>query len=377
MLIMTTTIPFFTIPITHIIMWCAIFCSIASIALLTQNVYATTVLLCATMLILAMQQPSKRKYVALYLFMACCIMLRIYQKQQSYCSHQDFLGKPTIVVGTIQNIQHSYLEKATTTITLQTSKLYSKEIGVLKQPQTVLLQMPQYRAKFLKIGQKISFYKVMLQQPDLSATYATYLIKENIWATAYITVERFYVHKKYQPPWYQHVKQQLTVYFKNSTKYLFNPLFLGSKIHDEQSQLMQHQSLCWGIAYHMARSGIHLVTVLGCMIAVCHYVRIRSRLRFLLYLFLALGYSLITVSSLSFARSLTMIFLQMFSKLNGYQYSSVHAISLTCLATLLYNPYTILFLDFQLSFGVTAIIIWFFQTKWSKTIALLPPLFAV
>lgn len=303
---------------------------------------------------------------------AICIFFRIEQQTNNFVSDQNFLNKPLIVRGYIQQIQTNALDKPTTTILLQTINMYNQDAGSLSSTKILSLQIPSKRAQNLQTGQKIVFYKLILQQPQLTDPYATYLIKEGIWATAYITTERFFVYKKNNPYWYQCTLDHLSHYFDQATAHLYNPLFLGKKEHDQQAIIIQHQSLYWGIAHHMARSGIHLVTLLGLCIAFFHYARIRSRARYGIYALLATGYWLITISSVSFIRSLCMILIQMFSRIHGYQYSSIHAFILTTLLVIQYNPRHILFLDFQLSFGITAVIIWLFYAKWTKTVAFLP-----
>lgn len=366
------------IPLTHILLWCTFTGVATAFFILTHNPCALAALACCFFIpYLNIKNIGIYKYLALFFFItASCIVIRINHKKNLFLQHQSFLQTETIVCGYIENIQHNTQESPTTTLLLRTKKIYNKQAGTLYVPQLITIQMPQTRSTKLQIGQQVTFYKVVLQQPDDAQPYARYLIKEGIWATTYIASERFYIHKKHSVYWYQKIKHKLMHHFQSITKYLYNPLFLGNKQQDHQALYIQHQSLYWGIAHHMARSGIHLVTILGLLISLFHYMRIRHRARFVIYALLTIAYCWITIPSLSITRSLCMILIQMFSRFHGYQYSSVHALCLTTLCTILYNPYHVLFLDFQLSFGVTAIIIWLFYIKWTKTIALFPPFLA-
>jgi len=354
-------------------MWCVATSIATSIILLTHNwLLLLPIIFFLGYLVCTKETKLYRKTLCLCACAATLIFMRIKQQQKNFVSDQNFLNKPLIVRGFIQQIQTNTLDKPTTTILLQTTNVYNQDTGAMLTSKLLSIQIPHKRALTLKTGQKIVFYKMHLQQPELSNPYSTYLIKEGIWATAYITSERFFIYKKHKPRWYQSALEYLTHYFDSATAHLYNPLFLGKKEHDHQAITIQHQSLYWGIAHHMARSGIHLVTLLGLCIAIFHYARIRSRVRFGIYIMLAIGYWLITIPSVSFLRSLCMILLQIFSKIHGYQYSGVHAFTLTTLLVIQYNPLHILFLDFQLSFGITAVIIWLFHAKWTKTVAFLP-----
>lgn len=317
---------------------------------------------------------SHRATILLCLLTATSICLRIHYIQKKFQNDCAYLNRPVNVHGTIQQVQHNTQDMAITTLLVQTKTICAQELGNLLNPKTILIQIPFKRARNLKHGQTIALFNIYLKQPPMTQNfqdnpYSLYLIKEGIWASAYVSCEKFYIALQNKPCWYQRYLNYLSCHFTTQVGHLYNPLFLGKKEKNELSLRIQHQSLYWGIAHHMARSGIHLVTLLGLCIAIFHYARIRSRFRFGLYALLITGYALITIPSISFIRSMIMIMIQMFSKLNRFQYSGIHAFALTTLVVIQYNPYHVLFLDFQLSFGITAVIIWLFYTKWAKTVA--------
>jgi len=326
-------------------------------------------------------QFNKYTVTIIFCFLtAASIFVRIQYLQYKFQQDNNFLEKPLIVRGTVEQLQHNTQDRAVTTILVQTDTILSKDVGTLDRPKTISIQIPYKRSQKLELGQLVVFHNICLEQPPPTINiqdnpYFLYLIKEGIWASAYISSEKFFIISCSKAHWYQQVLQYLSHHFNAATGHLYNPLFLGKKEKDSLSLHIQHQSLYWGIAHHMARSGIHLVTLVGLCIAIFHYLQLRSRFRFGLYALLITGYALITISSISFIRSMIMIIIQMFSKLNGFQYSGIHAFALTTLIVVQHNPFHVLFLDFQLSFGITAVIIWLFYVKWAKTVAFPIPSF--
>ena len=229
--------------------------------------------------------------------------------------------------------------------------------------------MTAKRAEKFCEGQTLTIFKAILQQPETDCDYHTYLLKEGIWATTFITSQKILISNYHNRSWFAQCSSKFCALLQKSTINLFNPLFLGKREKSIDSISIQHQSLYWGIAHHMARSGIHLVTLFGLFMALFHYARIKHFYRYIIGAALMLVYFEISISSISFLRALCMIMLQIISKIHKFQYSSVHALTLTTLFMVAYNPWYILFLDFQLSFGITAVIIWLFQAKWAKTVA--------
>ncbi len=300
----------------------------------------------------------------------CAIGATYFAIQRSYQRHMRdscFLNIPVHMQGTIQNIQHNTQDKLVSNITISSSRIFNSKYPALTTQKNISLQVPYQKAIRFKVGQQIHAKNVVLQQPDYQTEYGLYALKENIWATGYVATQQCYI-KKQNLKWYYRWFNFLTEYYTSYTAYLYNPLFLGYKTKNNNAIMIQHQSAYWGIAHHMARSGIHIITLLGLCISIFHYARIRTRFKFILYGLLSLIYASISVPSISFIRALCMIMIQMFTRFNGYQYSGLHAFALTTLMLVLYNPFIVLFLDFQLSFGITAVIIWLFYVKWAKTV---------
>jgi len=356
------------IPLTRIFLFSTLL-SLINSCLIFYKLYIPLILI-----LLIIFYISYKKNIGYFLFFislisTLIIMLRFYQIESSYLEYNYFLQRPIIVQGIIKNITDNQQDRHSSLIVLTSSSMFDKELGSVSIQKNIFLQIPYNRAKNLKVGQWIKIYNIKLTQPKTDSNYRTYLLKEGVWATGFIYKEKFIVSKKLYRSWYQDYFHNLSHYFNNKVEQLYNPLFLGKKEKNQNSINIQHQSLYWGISHHMARSGIHLVTIVGLFGTIFHYCRFFNRFRFLLYAILIFLYALISIPSISFIRSLCMIMIQMFTKFNGFIYSGIHAYFLTALILIHHNPIAIFFLDFQLSFGITAIIIWLFFIKWNKVIA--------
>lgn len=361
---------FFSIPLTRTLMACTIAAIATSIAILQGYSYIipAAYAVIAMLLIYLKRSPYVIPFIACLLF-SLQIILKIHSINSTHNADQEFLNDPVVIQGTIIQKQHSHLARDQTTVTMQTDHIYHSKHGTLKTPKKIIVTMTTKRAAWLQENQSIMIYKIILQQPKNETPYSTYSIKEGIWATAFLTSQTVRNAKHSQGSLYSKCFKLFSSQLNTKILDLFNPLFLGKREKTSSTLSIQHQSLYWGIAHHMARSGIHLVTLFSLFLALFHYIRIKHFYRYFICGALAIGYLEISIPSVSFLRALCMILFQIICKINKFQYSSVHALTLTTLLMVLHNPWYVLFLDFQLSFGITAVIIWLFQAKWSKTIA--------
>ena len=358
------------IPLPHILLICTSTTILTALALFHHQIMC----IISFYIISAGVCLSFKKYLHLAILFLCLLFsIQVYVKiqntQQAFHAHQEFLGTPCIIKATILQKQTNLLDKDQTTFLLQTSSIHHQAAGTVCEPKKIVCMMTAKRAEKFCEGQTLTIFKAILQQPETDCDYHTYLLKEGIWATTFITSQKILISNYHNRSWFAQCSSKFCALLQKSTINLFNPLFLGKREKSIDSISIQHQSLYWGIAHHMARSGIHLVTLFGLFMALFHYARIKHFYRYIIGAALMLVYFEISISSISFLRALCMIMLQIISKIHKFQYSSVHALTLTTLFMVAYNPWYILFLDFQLSFGITAVIIWLFQAKWAKTVA--------
>ena len=315
-------------------------------------------------------QQKQHTFMSLTLCMAACSILaiqRVNNQYSNYHTSKQLLNQRVTVEGPITQITSTALHKNQTTIFVQTSCITHNKT---KQPisKKIALFIPTSSITFYE-NQIIKIHNCKLNQP-CNKEYERYLIKENIWSIAHSKAEAIQVLKAMPLSQRQLISQKLQSRLPSSTQQLFTPLFLGLK--EKKLELLEKQHLCsyWGISHHMARSGAHLIILLVLLITLLHYVQLPNRYQYLLYGLLLFGYSSISYSTISFLRALWMSLLYAICKICKVIPSSSHILMLTTLCIALCNPMQLFFLDFQLSFGITYIIIWFFNLKNKTTIAL-------
>lgn len=310
------------------------------------------------------------------IFASSCALLFAWQINQNiqtriaeFNAHHEFLQTPVSLQATIGQKNLNFLHKDQAMLLLSNVRIEKSDHQKIFLTKNIMLLLPAPRAESFQPGYKITIDKITLAQPESTSDFFPYMLKENIWATTFVSYQKIKILNKKQSLMCQcYAKFYLLLHPENMQ--LFDPLFLGKREKNINALTIQHQSTYWGIAHHMARSGIHLVTLFGLFMGIFHLMRIRHFYRYLACTLLALFYFHISIANISFTRALLMILIQMFARLHQFNYSSIHALTLTTLIIVMCNPFCIFFLDFQLSFGITAVIIWLFTRKWAKTVVL-------
>lgn len=296
------------------------------------------------------------------------IMTSINHQYASYKSDQSFLKNRVIIKGTIEQISHSTLTRDQTYFIIKTQAIFNRK-NSLYAPKKICVFLPGDLSEKMQESDEVTIYEIQLEQPSSDSDYQRYLIKEGFWAAAHGTKYTQYSIKKKPMSLQRKIVTLFQQQIHKKAASLFDPLFLGKKEKTIENLEIQHKSTYWGIAHHMARSGAHLAILFGLIMLLLHYTQFAYLYRYTLCIFLLVGYALISQSSISFLRALCMILLHISTKIFGGVPSSLHTLTLTTLIVLFCNPMQLFFLDFQLSFGITYIIIWLFNIKNSKTIA--------
>ncbi|MBI2353381.1 ComEC/Rec2 family competence protein [Candidatus Dependentiae bacterium] len=360
---------FFAIPFTHSLLLFTLI-SIISIIAATQHYLSLLFSLYALTIgyVFYKNSLSYLMHIILMLFFSFLIITRIHNQQKEYLSHRHLLTVPIMIHGSIEQINHATLIKNQTTLIIKTEfiEYKRKKINIKKK---IAIFFPTEKTDSLKEEDSISVYYITLNQPEHNSEYERYLIKENFWAVAHATIYTNFEHFSKEPSLKQQIINSFYHHLSTLSSSLFDPLFLGKKEKNEKSLIIQHQSMYWGIAHHMARSGAHLAILFGLIMLLLHYSQLPYFLRYTLCIFLLIGYGIISQNSISFLRALYMILFHIASKLCNHIPSSLHTLTITTFIILLFNPMQLFFLDFQLSFGITYIIIWLFNIKSTKTIA--------
>ena len=114
----------------------------------------------------------------------------------------------------------------------------------------------------------------------------------------------------------------------------------------------------WGLSHYLARSGLHLVIIASIWFILLSIFKVPYLLKNLISAVFIISYHLLTWPSIPFIRSIIVFILYKLCIFFDLQINSLHLLNLTCFIILLFNPFQLFFLDFQLSFGLTYALIW-------------------
>lgn len=196
-------------------------------------------------------------------------------------------------------------------------------------------------------------------------TFDAYLYKENIAATLFVKKLSFkLIHKpRFSLKRYcMNVCQGLATSLKRKMSWttfkLVSCIFFGDKRMLKNSPLKDSFNF-WGISHYLARSGLHVMILLFVLtlslrpIPIPHYAK-----RILIILF-CLIYCLLSWSSISFFRALAVFLLCEAGLFVTKKPHPLYLLGIVCFLILAFNPFQLFFLDFQLSFLLTAALSWF------------------
>ena len=151
---------------------------------------------------------------------------------------------------------------------------------------------------------------------------------------------------------------------------LYLSIFCGKKIKSETTTKMKELFQYWGISHHLARSGLHLVILISLLLFLLSFIPCSAfRKQWFVIIMLCIYYAT-TYPSVAFMRAFYMYMFYTLCKQLYVPSNPIHILLVTTLLVLSMNPHHLFFLDFQLSFSITLLILWFCQVMQNrKTIA--------
>ncbi len=320
----------------------------------------------------------KEEHGALLILGIFCLFFfgstRYYQNQNLYFEHQELLEKSCNVTGIIQEILPRLDEQEQICMSIQISNV---EIAGQDHPihKKIYLFLPFYTTLWVKPHQKILIKNIFLKHPN-SASYQDYLIRENIWAVAH--QKSFYYQTLKKPSLFMQQIDELCSLPLKATNHTFSQLthslylsiFCGKKIKSQTTTKMKELFQYWGISHHLARSGLHLVILISLLLFLLSFIPCSAfRKQWLIVIMLCIYYAM-TYPSVAFLRAFYMYLFYTLCKQLYIPSNPIHILLITTLVILTANPHHLFFLDFQLSFSITLLILWFCQTTQNmKTVA--------
>ncbi|NBP02891.1 MAG: hypothetical protein EBU90_22800 [Proteobacteria bacterium] len=213
-------------------------------------------------------------------------------------------------------------------------------------------------------GDTITCKDLVIKKSNNKA-FRSYLYKQAIVGTAFqfqckpeTVIEKFSI-----TGWLDFHKERIFNGLKkkmpSETFAFFSSLFMGDKSRVKQT-IEKHKVpfQAWGISHHLARSGLHLVLFILAWHFLISLLPFHFTLKTLCMLLLCCVYYLLTPPSISFIRAFLLFLFYKFCNLFDLPVNAVHLICLVCCLILLYSPFQLFFLDFQLSFFLTFCLAW-------------------
>ena len=271
-----------------------------------------------------------------------------YQKNQA-----SLLNRPLSGIGTIEQCTTSS-KHFKTCLTLTITKLHQRR---LYAPATVRLYIKKKLS--LKPDDVISF-KDLLIKKQKNKRFGWYLCKENLIGCGYI--QKLFYKRITRPKWslkrYCAAKRasiatSVAHTLSKRAYTLFATLFLGKKEPTYCYYELRRSCTHWGIVHYLARSGLHVVVLIGIWLLLLRLLGFAFVTNQLLIILLLGSYYFLSWPSISFVRAVLVFLLYQLCILLGRPYAMLHLLALTTIIILIVNPLQLFSIGFQLSFGLT------------------------
>ncbi len=238
---------------------------------------------------------------------------------------------------------------------------------LLKKPSLMPGDEIQFNGLTCKRMTNSSYEKYLFKEGIVTAIYSDRFIYRRV-ARPLLSPRRWCVQKR------ERMMKHLLHKMSPKAGALFSTLFMGGKAPTHHQELRRIFSY-WGIVHFLARSGLHVMVLMGVWRTFLVYLCIPWILSQIILLLILGFYYLLSWSSISFIRAcIAWLCYQCFIYI-GRTPRILHILALTTLIVLLNNPYQLFFLDFQLSFGLTCALAWwqeaYYQHKCSIAIGAL------
>jgi competence protein ComEC len=135
------------------------------------------------------------------------------------------------------------------------------------------------------------------------------------------------------------------------TKSFYGLIFLGYR-QKEVPVNLRLPFQAWGVSHYLARSGLHLTIFSYFCFFIFMLLPLGLWWRYCVAICISLIYYFLTYVSVSFLRAELMFVMGMLAKMFLQRSHQLHFLVLTCMLILLFNPYQVFALDFQLSFAL-------------------------
>ncbi len=308
----------------------------------------------------------KKLSISTLSFIIGATVLGLLRSHQTISYYQAFpfhlTEKGVSIQGTLQSYSFHPISRLPFCNTILCSKIVSEEGEFFTSYRIQIYTKKKFHAD---IGDMIEMQNIALKKPSNNSFYS-YLMKEGVAATAFKDRVNMTIlsHDSFSLSRYLfHTRESILKAFQQSlnrqTFSLFAAIFLGEReLIKRNKESLEGPFKKWGIVHYLARSGLHLVLIVSLCKFLLRCIPIAFMLKQIILLLAVLIYFFLTWPSISFIRALLIFFMYTYCLLSRTPNHFLHALLLCCFILLLINPLYILFLDFQLSFGLTFALAW-------------------
>lgn len=218
----------------------------------------------------------------------------------------------------------------------------------------------------LAVGDKIVLQRIEIK-PTTDEHFKQYLIKEKV--CAYLFVPKLFFKKlshaksisDHANIFIASIKNKIEVNISKKSNSissnLFRSIFLGEKNAYDEDLDYSNNFNQWGIAHVLARSGLHLAMLLILLRYIMNATFLSISLKRLVSLLFLFFFYATSNPATPFIRSFLMYLLNECCILLKVEANTLHIFCLTTIIMLMLNPILLFFIDFQLSFFITFLLI--------------------
>ena len=252
--------------------------------------------------------------------------------------HPIFTKIYTIAARIGKRVEAAHTEKITGSLLVYVKNLHATDIG-----DKILLRWPTIKPLQ---GTRLEFAQFLAKQGIIASlfiynTHNIRLLEKSDWSLS---------------RWIWNLRQRIytTILKKLSshTRPYIGLLFFGNKQHI-QTPALQKNFNTWGLSHYLARSGLHIVFLIGLWFFLLRLLPLHLVIKKGLLLIFTIIYAALSWDSISFFRALLVFVLAQGGIFLKREVTSLHLLTLVCMVVLLHNPLQLFYLDFQLTFGLT------------------------
>lgn len=274
----------------------------------------------------------------------------------------EICEKPATIIGTVIGIKTSETKLFKTTI-----ELMLEQVNTSQKRKTVgkKIILNCFVRPPLKPYQRIKIKNIVLKKIN-DADFKNYLIRMQLFNSTFVNKLHYTVLDKSKrmlldeslATLKDRIIKTLESKIPPQTFFLFESIFLGDKERFIQSEYSQaHNFNQWGIAHILARSGLHVSILLFLFRTIMNATYLPFLIQKAITLcFMLLFYALSTPAT-PFLRAFFMYLIHETCLFANLATNTLHIFCLATTGMLLFNPSQLFFLDFQLSFGITLLLL--------------------